>query len=529
MHRPSPATGSRGSDSVQRGEAVVPRTRARTESRAGSIYRGRASSGTTDLDRTTRVRPGTRLDARDRSGSLLDRTDRGASAIRGENLRRDTDRRDATARDSARRSADRRGSIVPRSSTQPTRATRSERLSRGATSRERSIDIYRGARAPERASRSRIRSGEALSGRDANGFDRRGSASRITRGSTARTARTDRTRRVEDIVRKNPRSARQLHYAGQNLLRVQDTMVRVGFGLATGSNIRRGVYGGNRARDFGRPSRSHFGFGFGFGYGHHFGRYDPWCYNWFWGSNSRFYNYCGWYGGSSWWAAPSYLSCWYPWWRNYWVPTYYVPYTATQVIYQTAYEPVYVDSQPAAAAPVGEAWVPNAAAGRPAAPSSLSLAAERYLSLGDTAFREGRFTDAVQFYSKAIEYAPGQGALYLLLADALFAAGDYHYAAYAIRRAYELEPELLTNPVDKHAFYDDPAVYDRQIAVLEQYVADRSGDRDARLVLALNYLFAGRPAAAVDLLRDLDSQTLVGEDVAQALLETGMRLEYGGR
>ena len=133
----------------------------------------------------------------------------------------------------------------------------------------------------------------------------------------------------------------------------------------------------------------------------------------------------------------------------------------------------------------------------------------------------------MQFYSKAIEYAPNQGAMYLLLADSLFSSGDYHYAAYAIRRAYELEPTLLVNVVDKHAFYDDPAVYDRQIAVLEQYVLDRPDDRDARLVLAVNYLFAGRPAACVDLLRDPKSSTLVGEEIAQELLETGTRLQFG--
>src|SRR5204863_5387115 len=97
-----------------------------------------------------------------------------------------------------------------------------------------------------------------------------------------------------------------------------------------------------------------------------------------------------------------------------------------------------------------------------------------------------------QFYAKAVEFAPDQGALYLVLSDALFAAGDYHYGAYAVRRAFELDSALIETSVDKHAFYSDPALFDQQLAVLERYLAQHPDDRDARLVLGLNYLFGGR-------------------------------------
>jgi tetratricopeptide (TPR) repeat protein len=169
--------------------------------------------------------------------------------------------------------------------------------------------------------------------------------------------------------------------------------------------------------------------------------------------------------------------------------------------------------------PVGEAVAPSEPSGTIPAPaaaqSPLSIAAQRYLELGDRAFREGRYTDAVQFYAKAVEFAPDQGALYLVLADALFAAGDYHYGAYSVRRALELDPALVESQVDKHSFYPDPAQFDAQLDQLERYIAEHPTDRDARLVLGLNYLFGGRP---MDAERTLSGAAMSDDVAAQKIL-----------
>jgi Flp pilus assembly protein TadD len=106
----------------------------------------------------------------------------------------------------------------------------------------------------------------------------------------------------------------------------------------------------------------------------------------------------------------------------------------------------------------------------------------------------------VQFYAKATALAPEEAALHLVLADALFATGDYHYAAYSIRRALELDPKLAETSVDKHAFYSDPSEFDAQLARLEAHCEAHPEDADARLVLATNQLFGRRPGAAVSLL-----------------------------
>ena len=142
-------------------------------------------------------------------------------------------------------------------------------------------------------------------------------------------------------------------------------------------------------------------------------------------------------------------------------------------------------------APAAGALAPEAT--EPSLQRELNRASAYYLTQGDRAFRESRFGDAVHFYAKAVEFAPESGILYLVLSDALFATGDYRYAAHALRQAFDKEPTLAANVVDKRDFYAEPATFEEQIRTLEKFVKDHTLDMDARLVLAANYLFGGRP------------------------------------
>jgi hypothetical protein len=63
--------------------------------------------------------------------------------------------------------------------------------------------------------------------------------------------------------------------------------------------------------------------------------------------------------------------------------------------------------------------------------------------------------------------------------------------------------------------------------VLEQYLLTHPTDSDARLVLALNYLFGGRPAAAVDLLNLAESTSLRTELAGGLILEASKQAQYG--
>lgn len=217
------------------------------------------------------------------------------------------------------------------------------------------------------------------------------------------------------------------------------------------------------------------------------GTYNVFSSCYYWSS----YWYGGFYNPCYWGAWPYYFACYFPF-----LYSYYRPYFQTVYVSEPAVENrttvIYVNGT--SNEPTGEAVVPEPLTDR------LPIAAERYLTLGDRAFREGRYTDAVQFYAKAVEFAPDQGGLFLVLGDALFAAGDYHYAAYALRRAFELEPALAEATVDKRNFYSDPADFQAQLEALESYLAQHPTDRDARLVLALNYHFSARSEDAKKLL-----------------------------
>jgi hypothetical protein len=264
---------------------------------------------------------------------------------------------------------------------------------------------------------------------------------------------------------------------------------------------------------------------------------DPWgCDSW---SRSRWsWSWCG-NSWSWWWSFPCYWSWYYPCWWLYSRPYYYYDYcyypSVTTVVYA---EPSVVYVQSPAQTYVAESGAPAAYPSEPRgegvalppsepapalAPNPLSIAAQRYLELGDRAFREGRYSDAVQHYAKAVELAPDQGALYLVLADALFAAGDYHYGAYAIRRALELDPALIESQIDKHGFYTDPKLFDSQLDELERYLARNPSDRDARLVLALNYLFGGRASDAVRTLLAPGART--DDPAAQRVFERAERAQ----
>jgi Flp pilus assembly protein TadD len=233
--------------------------------------------------------------------------------------------------------------------------------------------------------------------------------------------------------------------------------------------------------------------------------YPSWC-NWWWGS-------CGW-GWSSGWGFGWSSSCW-SWntcampswyWPCYW-PSYSYAYCwpsyawwSPAVIYEVVERPVVVEAPVAAA--------PAAPAPRAAAPDFGQRAATEYMALGDRAFTEGRYGDAVHYYARAVEFAPEDGVLQLVLSDALFATGDYHYAAFALRRALELNPELASLGLDKRTFYGVPGDFDRQLAVLERFVADHPIDEDARLVLAANHLFALQLERALAVLDEPYSEAL---------------------
>jgi tetratricopeptide (TPR) repeat protein len=263
--------------------------------------------------------------------------------------------------------------------------------------------------------------------------------------------------------------------------------------------------------------------------------WNSWCcggFSWSWCCHPCSFWYWNWYG-----CWPYGISYWYPYSYIYSPPVYYAStiYEYTDPAYSSSTAeapPAYpAESEPAA---VGEGVIRQGkenpeleALLAPRTADSLERASSHYLALGDSAFRDGRYGDAVHFYAKAVEFAPDQGVLYLVLSDALFSTGDYHYGAYALRRGLELDPTLLDKTIDKHSFYADPLEFERQLALLETYLKDRPTDHDARLLLAANYVFGNRPAASVDLLESAAGTAVRESPAGKLVLASAQRLQFG--
>jgi hypothetical protein len=354
-----------------------------------------------------------------------------------------------------------------------------------------------------RATPPRIDSGGGRGAEPKAPLGRTGRDGDVARSKTRREeAQITSARRLDRLRLKDPTTAVQVLNKGTRVSVATDAAVRTA--ISVGLNVGCGWNSG--AGCFWDPFHS---------WNHHCGPF----WNWWWSPG------CSWWWSSCcvpWWGFGSGVGFWgHGWgfwyspscWSNAWYAPYPVYYAS--VIYDgyqpPIHETIYVE-QPAPAAAEQSASAPayegegtievGSGAGMPGihGRSGAQDAASQHLSVGDAAFREGRYSDAVREYAKAVELEPGQGVLHLILSDALFATGDYHYAAYALRRALELDPTLVDSVIDKHSFYGDPAEFDRQLELLERYLEDHFLDDDARLLLAANYLFAVKPAQASALL-----------------------------
>ncbi|MCA8975993.1 MAG: tetratricopeptide repeat protein [Planctomycetes bacterium] len=210
-------------------------------------------------------------------------------------------------------------------------------------------------------------------------------------------------------------------------------------------------------------------------------------------------------------------TCWWDTWSDpYWSSSRYWWYPSSTYCPTYLYVPsstVIIESEPDAppaegdgageeapdesGASNGEGEVIVASSGAPSAGSTSGDLANKYLDLGDFYFKAGRFSDAADAYARARTYAPDDAALHFVLADAAFAIGDYHFAAFLIAEGLRLDPGLASAKADKRDFYGDAKLFDEHMAALDSYLEDKPYDASAHLIRGYNLCFSERSAAAI--------------------------------
>jgi len=181
-----------------------------------------------------------------------------------------------------------------------------------------------------------------------------------------------------------------------------------------------------------------------------------------------------------------------------WNPDYFVEYLPTFIDwYSCGSAPVWEDAGYEEEYYYDDSWIDGGnyettqwiEDGSEYGPVTAVDLAELFLRLGDLHFKEGDYAAAARYFERAIEALPDHPAPRFALADALFALGDWGYAAFQIRRGVELDPSWLDLRIDRRDFYGDPADFDRHMAALLAFLADHPYDAAAWLVLGYNQYF----------------------------------------
>ncbi|MFH2001471.1 MAG: tetratricopeptide repeat protein [Planctomycetota bacterium] len=114
-----------------------------------------------------------------------------------------------------------------------------------------------------------------------------------------------------------------------------------------------------------------------------------------------------------------------------------------------------------------------------------------HLDRGAEYFRAGRYIEAMHRFRMATVAAPEFAVCRFAYAHALFALGNYDYAAFEIRKGLEMMPEWIVAGGDLKKMYDDPDDFTDQLKALNSCLELWSGDENALLVIGYVAFFSG--------------------------------------
>jgi tetratricopeptide (TPR) repeat protein len=232
-------------------------------------------------------------------------------------------------------------------------------------------------------------------------------------------------------------------------------------------------------RGFGGFGFPFFGFspywyGFGLGWRWPFLAYSLFGYPWY-GGYGYPYGYGGYYGYP--YSYGSYYG--YP---SYGYGGYGSPYASTYNYYN-----YYPSSSYLAADTYGAQ-----------APLDQSTANQDFAAQGETAFKSGDYAGAARAWRHAIVDDPTNATLLLMMAQALFATGQYNEAAGAVQAALSQMPEDQWGVVVSNypELYGNIGDYTRQLRQLEDAAKKNPKDPALLFLLGYHYGYLGYPSQA---------------------------------
>lgn len=122
-----------------------------------------------------------------------------------------------------------------------------------------------------------------------------------------------------------------------------------------------------------------------------------------------------------------------------------------------------------------------------------------YAAQGEQDFRQGNYQSAIRSWQHAIVDDPTNGAITLLMAQALFATGEYDMAAGAVQRGLQMVPPEKWNGVvaNYEQLYGNIGDYTTQLRALEKARDGKPDNPAMRFLLGYHYGFLGYPKQAV--------------------------------
>lgn len=251
--------------------------------------------------------------------------------------------------------------------------------------------------------------------------------------------------------------------------------------------------------------------------------YFPWRHSWYASWFGRHPCYSSWWW-CEWWPScasyPAYVACY---------PTYRPVCVAGGVIYYPYFETPAADHAFADAAsydaPDGlempeEEIAPQFAAALDELAADPELVA--LLEAGAAQFRAGDYRGAALLFEEAALAARGNALPKFALAHALFALGDFEYAAYLVVRGMELLPEWPWVGPDLRDLYGDLDDLMEHTIALDVHLRAHAGDRGAAFLLGYVRFFSGDLDGAEAELRALAESAAAAPEPSFAALDAAV-------